>query len=103
MTDIYPETIESHGNPVPGSRPISLPCKGPTCDEQVRTYQTDADTEARPNLQVLRYTPETDDERLVRYWFCSPECRTAFIEHDDREETLYDETPNADQQEDQDR
>lgn len=102
MTDANPDPVESHGDPIIGSRPISLPCKGPACDEWIRTHHTDADIEAAPNLQVLRYTPETDDERLVRYWFCSPECRAAFVEaaeSGEREETLYDETPNADQQE----
>lgn len=99
MTDTTPETVESYGEPRPDARPVDLPCKGPTCDERVLTYLTEADSEARETVQVLRYTPETDDERLVRYWFCSPECRNAFVEDADRDETLYDETPNASRQE----
>lgn len=56
------------------------------------TYLTDADVEARETLQVLRHTPESDGERLVRYWFCSPDCRAAFVgavESGERDETLY--------------
>jgi hypothetical protein len=101
MNDTSRETIESHGEPRPDSRPVDLPCKGPACNKRILTYLTDADTAAHETIQVLRFTPETDDERLVQYWFCSSECRTAFIEDADRDETLYDEeTPNADQQED---
>ena len=43
------------------------------------THLTDEDVEACETVQVLRYTPETDDERLVRYWFCSSDCRTNFV------------------------
>jgi hypothetical protein len=42
---------------------------------------------------VLRDTPGTDDERLVCYWFCSPDCRAEFVEaveDGECEETLYD-------------
>jgi hypothetical protein len=99
MTDTTPETVESHGDHRPDARPVDLPCKGLTCDERVLTYLTEADAEVCETVQVLRYTPETDDERLVRYWFCSPECCDGFVEDADRDETLYDETSNADQQE----
>lgn len=101
MIDTSPETVESHGEPRLDSRPVDLPCKGPACNERILTYLTEADLAAHETIQVLRSTPETNDERLVRYWFCSSECCTAFIEDDDRDETLYDEeTPNAGQQED---
>lgn len=88
--DHDPEAVESHGDPHIAAEPVDLPCKGPACDERVRTYLTDADVEAHETLRVLRYTPESDGERLVRYWFCSPDCRAAFVEDADREETLYD-------------
>jgi hypothetical protein len=48
---------------------------------------------------------ENGDERLVRYWFCSPDCCTEFaevVEDGERDETLYDETPNTDQLEEND-
>jgi hypothetical protein len=56
------------------------------------THLANADVEARETLRVLRYTPEADDERLVRYWFCSPDCRAEFVEaveDGEREEALY--------------
>ena len=93
MTDTTPETVKSHGEPRPDARPVAFPCQEPTCDERVLTYLTEADSKAREMVQVLRYTPETDDERLVRYWFCSPECRDGFVEaveDGECEETLYD-------------
>jgi hypothetical protein len=86
--------VESHGTPRMDAEPVAFPCQGPECAERVLTYLTDEDVEAHETLQVLRNTPETDDERLVRYWFCSPDCRAAFAEatgSGEREETLYDE------------
>ena len=87
------QAVESHGTPRMDSKPVAFPCQGPACNERVLTYLTDEDVEARETLRVLRYTPETDDERLVCYWFCSPDCRAAFAEateNSEREETLYD-------------
>jgi hypothetical protein len=103
MTDVAPEAIESHGTPHMAAEPVAFPCQEPGCDERVLTYLTDADVEAHETLQVLRPTPETDDERLVRYWFCSPDCRAAFAEaaeSGEREETMYDETTNAGREQD---
>ena len=85
---------ESHGTPHMEARPVEFPCQGPACNERVVTYLTDEDVEAHETVQVLRYTPETDDERLVRYLFCSPDCRATFVnavESGERPETLYDE------------
>jgi hypothetical protein len=94
------EAVESHGTPLIDAKPVEFPCQGSECGESVLTYQTDEDVEAGETLQVLRYTPDTGDERLVRYWFCSPDCRAAFAEateNGERAETLYgDEMPNAD-------
>jgi hypothetical protein len=87
------QAVESHGTPRMDAKPVDLPCQGPTCNKRVLTYLTDADVEAHETLQVRRPTPETGDERLVRYWFCSSGCRTAFAEaaeDDDHEETVYD-------------
>jgi hypothetical protein len=94
------EAVESHGTPHIGAESVAFPCQGPGCNERVLTYLTDEDVEAGETLQVLRYTPETGDERLVRYWFCSPDCRAVFAEaaeNGERDETLYDETPSTDQ------
>ena len=100
------QAVESHGTPRMDANPVALPCQGPACGESVLTYQTNEDIEAGETLQVFRYTPETGDERLVRYWFCSPDCRTAFAqaaENGERDETLYDdETTNTDQLEEND-
>lgn len=81
---------ESYGNPV-ASEPTNLACQGPECDAVIRTYLTDEDAEARETVRVLRYTPESDGERLITYWFCGSECRESFIADDEREETLFDE------------
>ena len=100
------EAVESHGTPLIDSKPVKFLCQGPGCGESVLTDLTDEDVEVGETLQVLRYTPETGDERLVRYWFGSPDCRAAFAEtaeNGEREETLYDGTPNADQRKEQDR
>jgi hypothetical protein len=98
--------VESHGTPHMAAEPVAFPCQGPECTERLLTYLTEEDVEAHETLQVLRYTPETDDERLVRYWFCSPDCRAAFAEaaeNGERDETLYDdETANTDQLEEND-
>ncbi|GAA0464474.1 hypothetical protein MUK72_19405 (plasmid) [Halococcus dombrowskii] len=85
---------ESHGTPHMEARPVDLPCQGPACNERVVTYLTDEDVEAHETVQVFRYTPEIDDERLVQYWFCSSDCRATFVnavESGERPETLYDE------------
>ena len=87
------EAVESHGTPRMDARPVEFPCQGPACNERVFTYLTDEDVEAHETVRVLRYTPETDDERLVYYWFCSSGCRTNFVnavESGEIEETLYD-------------
>ena len=86
------EAVESHGTPHMTAKPVKFPCQGPGCGEHVLTYLTDEDVEAGETLQVLRYTPETGDERLVRYWFCSPDCRTELVdavEDGECEKTLY--------------
>ena len=85
--------VESYGTPRMDAEPVAFPCQGPGCDEHVLTYLTDEDVEARETLQVLQYTPESDGERIVRYWFCSSDCRAAFAEAaetGERDETLYD-------------
>ena len=86
------QVAESHGTPRIDAKPVAFPCQGPACNERVLTYQTDEDVEAHEALRVLRYTPETDDERLVRYWFCSSDSRATFVnavESVGRKETLY--------------
>lgn len=86
------QAVESHGTPHMAAKPVGFPCQGPGCDEYVLTDLTDKDVEAHETLQLLRPTPETDDERLVRYWFCSPDCRTEYVEavkNGECEETLY--------------
>jgi hypothetical protein len=85
--------VESHGTPHMAAQPVDLPCQGPGCGGRVVTYLTDEDVGARETLRVYRPTPETDDERLIRYWFCSPDCRATFVnaaESAERQETLYD-------------
>jgi hypothetical protein len=69
-----------------------VPLSGAGVQRARAHYLTDADVEARETLRVLRPTSETD-ERLVRYWFCSTNCRTEFVEAVENgacEETLYD-------------
>ena len=86
------QAVESHGTPRMDARPVEFPCQGSGCGESVLTYQTNEDIEAGETLQVFRYTPETGDERLIRYWFCSSDCRATFanaVESGEREETLY--------------
>ena len=86
------QAVESHGTPRIDAQPVDFPCLGPGCDKYVRSHLTDEDVAAHETIQVLRYTPESDDERLVRYWFCSPGCHNAFaeaVESGDREETIY--------------
>jgi hypothetical protein len=87
------QAVESHGTPHIDTVPVDLPSQGPACDNRVITCLTDADIEARETLQVLRPAPETDDERLVRYWFCLTGYHTEFVEavaNGECEETLYD-------------
>jgi hypothetical protein len=89
------QSFESHGTPHMEAKPTEFPCQGPACDKHVITYLTDEDVEAHETVQVYRHTAETDDERLIRYWFCSSDCHTAFInaiESGERSETLYDST-----------
>ena len=84
--------IESHGTPHMEAQPVDISCQGPGCDMYVRSYLTDEDVEAHETVQVRRDTPETDGERIVRYWFCSPDCRATFVntvESGERSETLY--------------
>ena len=86
------QTVESHGTPRVDASPVNLPCQGPACGEGVLTYLTEEDIEAHETVQVLRHTPETDDERIVRYFFCSEGCHADFfnaVESGEREETLY--------------
>ncbi len=74
------------------ARPVEFPCQGPACNERMLTYLTDEDVEAHEGIRVLRYTPRTDDERLVWYWFCSSDCRATFVntvKSGERKETLY--------------
>ena len=87
------EAVESHGTPRIDAQPVDFPCKGLGCDKYVRSHLTDEDVAAHETIQVLRYTPESDGERIVRYWFCSPDCHTTFVnaaESGERSETLYD-------------
>jgi hypothetical protein len=84
--------VESHGTPHMEARPVGFPCQGPGCSERVVTYLTDEDVEAHETVRVYRPTPEIDDERLIRYWFCSPDCRATFtnaVESGECPETLY--------------
>ena len=86
------QAVESHGTPRIDAQPVDFPCQGPGCDKYVRSYLTDEDVAAHETIQVLQYTPESDGKRIVRYWFCSPGCHTAFaeaVESGDREETIY--------------
>ena len=86
------QAVESHGTPRIDAQPVDFPCQGPGCDKYVRSYLTDEDVAAHETVQVLQYTPESDGERIVRYWFCSPDCRATFVnaaENGEREETVY--------------
>ncbi|EMA56386.1 hypothetical protein [Halococcus thailandensis] len=86
------ERVESHGTPHMAARPVDFPCQGPGCGGHVVTYLTDEDIEARETVRVYRPTADADDERLVRYLFCSSDCRATFInavESGERPETLY--------------
>ncbi|EMA56811.1 hypothetical protein C451_00355 [Halococcus thailandensis JCM 13552] len=74
------------------AKPVEFPCQGPGCSESVITYLTDEDVEAHETIQVRRYTPESDDEHVARYLFCSSDCRATFVnavESGEREETIY--------------
>jgi hypothetical protein len=76
--------IPSEGDPLPGTSPVALPCHGPDCDEIVVTHLTDADKEASPTVEIGRIHPMTGNPRHSTFWFCSDDCRTAFIQSSER-------------------
>lgn len=83
--------VPSEGTVPPRSAPVALPCHGPACDEIVVTHLTDEDKAATPTVEIRRIHPVSGNQRRSTFWFCTEECRTAFLQSPDREVELIEE------------
>jgi hypothetical protein len=83
--------VPSEGTLRQPTAPVALPCHGPGCDEIVITHTTDEDKAATPTVEIRRLHPVTGEQRRSTFWFCSEDCRTAFIQSSEREVDLTEE------------
>ncbi|WP_248911090.1 hypothetical protein [Halocatena marina] len=80
--------VPSEGDLRQPAAPIALPCHGPDCSKIVVTHATEEDEAVTPTIEIRRIHPVTGEQCRSTFWFCSEDCRSAFVESEDREVEL---------------